>query len=367
MNVHELPMILFTVLAQMSAGAFVVLGLIHVGARLSHRYTENDVDRISDPAVLAVGATLVLGLFASMFHMNDVFHVLNVFRHIDSSWLSREIVAGMAFAASGFAYACCQLFRWGSPLLREVLAVLTALLGVVLVVVMSMVYGVLVTVPAWSTWLTTARFATTALLLGAFAVGTAFVTVVMLQRRRAGRVRPEGRDATGTSRVSGIVDRLVGRELTPGAMSLVFASLRAIAVAGIALLAVEILLHLLTLGRLTRLGAVGAPSAAVYTGPGVIAQLVLAVLGAGLLGMFLFRLLGDPATGPRTGSVATTSLGDGAGASRLDAVGTGAAARTGWGRMEWIAALVTVAFGCVFVAEILGRAAFYESMVRVGM
>jgi anaerobic dimethyl sulfoxide reductase subunit C (anchor subunit) len=32
-----------------------------------------------------------------------------------------------------------------------------------------------------------------------------------------------------------------------------------------------------------------------------------------------------------------------------------------------LALLVTIAFGCVFIAELLGRAAFYESMTRVGM
>ena len=33
MNVHELPMILFTVLSQMSVGAFVILGLVQVLGR----------------------------------------------------------------------------------------------------------------------------------------------------------------------------------------------------------------------------------------------------------------------------------------------------------------------------------------------
>ncbi|HEX7806903.1 MAG TPA: DmsC/YnfH family molybdoenzyme membrane anchor subunit, partial [Cellulomonas sp.] len=92
MNTHELPMIIFTVLAQMSVGAFVVLGVVQVVA--SRRFGKESVDKVTDPALYAIGPALVLGLVASMFHMNDVFHTLNVVRHIGSSWLSREIVFG---------------------------------------------------------------------------------------------------------------------------------------------------------------------------------------------------------------------------------------------------------------------------------
>ena len=41
MNVHELPLIAFTILAQMCVGAFVVLGLIQV---LGPRFVSDDAD-----------------------------------------------------------------------------------------------------------------------------------------------------------------------------------------------------------------------------------------------------------------------------------------------------------------------------------
>ena len=83
MNVHELPMILFTVLSQMSVGAFVILGLVQVLGR--RKYSNTTIDRLADPALLAIGPALVLGLLASMLHMNDVTNTFNVIRNVGSS------------------------------------------------------------------------------------------------------------------------------------------------------------------------------------------------------------------------------------------------------------------------------------------
>lgn len=353
MNVHELPMITFTVLAQMSVGAFVVLGVINLAARATGRYSTRDLDEISNPAAYAIGATLILGLAASMLHMNDPLHVLNVFRHVDSSWLSREIVTGMAFSACGFAFAACQFLTWGSAGFRQVLALVTAVVGILFLFSMSMVYYSLVTVPAWHTWITPARFATTALLLGAFAIGTAFMTVVMLRRdaleggrasavvagassrlQRATRRPLESRAATRVlARRRGELAGEEGpREYSPAARRLILASLRGIAVAGIVLLAFEFVMQPLHLLDLMRSGPIGVASATAFSGALGILRIVLVCVGAGLLSLFLFRI----------------------------ASSTQAPARP-------VATLVTIAFACVLVAEFLGRAAFYEQMTRIGM
>ena len=59
MNLHELPMIFFTVMAQMSVGAFLVLGVIQTFGSLRH--DSKTIDRVADPALAAIGPTLVLG------------------------------------------------------------------------------------------------------------------------------------------------------------------------------------------------------------------------------------------------------------------------------------------------------------------
>ena len=67
MNLGELPMIAFTVLSQMSVGAFIVLGLVQLLG--GTKYSVKVIDRLADPALFAIGPTLVAGLIASMFHM----------------------------------------------------------------------------------------------------------------------------------------------------------------------------------------------------------------------------------------------------------------------------------------------------------
>jgi len=116
---HELPLVIFTIIAQMSVGSFVVLGLIHLfGARAGR----GAIDKVSDPALYAIGPILVLGLLASMTHLGTPIRAINALRHLDSSWLSREILFGLLFAAVGGAFAFSQWFKWLTPRLRQVLA-----------------------------------------------------------------------------------------------------------------------------------------------------------------------------------------------------------------------------------------------------
>ena len=88
MNTAELPMILFTVLAQMSVGAFLTLGLVQADGLIRKQPTAA-TDRVTRAALFAVGPLLVLGFFAAFFHLGDPFHAVNTLRHVDSSWLSR--------------------------------------------------------------------------------------------------------------------------------------------------------------------------------------------------------------------------------------------------------------------------------------
>lgn len=314
MNTHELPMIVFTVLGQMSVGAFVVLGIVQVFA--ARRYGAAAVDKVTDPALYAIGPALVLGLGASMLHMNDVLNTLNVVRHLSSSWLSREIVFGVAFAGLGFAFALAQYFKWGTPVLRRVLAALTAVVGLGLVTAMSMIYYTLSTVPAWHTWATPVQFFTTTFLLGTVAVGAALTGAVMWRQHRPGTA--DAVDAAGAGAKVPTGDLLAG-------------CLKGIGVAAVALLGVEFLIIPLSIATLTATGGAAAESAAVFTGAWFIARLVLVFAGAGLLAAFLFRYASTRAN-PST-----------------------------------LAILTTTAFVLVLAGELIGRSLFYDSMIRIGM
>lgn len=318
MELGQLPMVIFTVLAQMSVGAFLVLGAMQILGSIRH--SSATVDRLADPALYAIGPTLVLGLGASMFHMHDVTNMINVVRHFDSSWLSREILLGTGFAGLGFLFAAAQWFKWGTPLFRRILAGVTALVGVGLVYSMSMIYYSLQAVPSWNTWFTPVQFALTTIMLGSLAVGAAILTSIMFRRHtleRGGKIFGARTDP----------DASEGEEVT----ALLASSLKGITLAAIISGGLLLVLLPLHLSYLATLGPAGEAPLAVYSGIGLVVRLSLIVVGTGLLGVFTF-LFADRGRHPRP-----------------------------------LAIVATAAFGLVLVAEFLGRAQFYESMMRVGM
>lgn len=313
MNVHELPMIIFTILAQMSVGAFVVLGAIQVVARVRGRVSGEQLDRLTDPTLYAIGVTLVLGLIASIAHLGNLGNVVNVVQHLGSSWLSREILFGMVFAGLGFLFAATQWFKWGSTSLRQVLAALTAVVGLALVYAMSMIYTTLEAVPAWSTWVTPVQFFTTTLLLGSLAVGAALMGTLMWRRRRG-----TGTDAASDSEVRDF--------------RIIATALRGVAVVAILMLGVVFVVTPLHLAALSQGEAAAVASAEVFSGAWFITRLLLVFVGAGLLGVFVFRFTRTDQSDPRP-----------------------------------LAVVATLAFGLVFVGEFMGRSLFYDQMMRIGM
>lgn len=302
---HELPLVIFTLIAQMSVGSFVVLGVIHL---LNSRLDPEVVDRVADPALYAIGPLLVLGMAASTVHLGSPLRAANALRHIGTSWLSNEIAAGIAFLVTGAAFAAAQWFKVGSSRVRQVLAFLAAAVGSFLVYCISRVYS-LRTVPAWNTSYTLVDFVVTALLLGALAVGTALVVASRIQARR------------------GLSDR-AGDQL-------VLSCVRGIAIAAMALLAVKFVAQPIYLAFL---GTHADPAAAqslrlrgqTYGGYAII-QYTAIVSGVAVLGYFLARLTRGPV------------------AQRV------------------VTGVAISAFGLVFLGELVGRMLFYASMVRTGL
>ena len=358
MNVHELPLVAFTILAQMSVGSFVVLGVVHLFGIRKHGH--GAVDRLSDPALYAIGPAMVLGLIASIFHLGNPVNALNAINHLGSSWLSREIFFGSAFACMGAVFAVVQWRRWLTPLLRQILAGATALVGLVLVYSMSMVY-MLPTVPAWNHWATPVTFFTTTFLLGALAVGAALVIVYTYRQRttatagstdaaatEAGTVTgAETGTVTGTetaateasTEASGGVDVATAvvveadDETRASTNALLRSSLRMIAAASIVLLGIEfVVLPTYALDLATGNANAQASAATLMTAGGAVllTRLILVFLGAGLLGFFLYR----------------------------------SAAR---GHQRHLVYLATSAFVLVFASETIGRMLFYSSFDRIGL
>lgn len=264
---HELPLVIFTIMAQMSVGSFVALGLIHL---LHPRVPQQVMDRVTDPALYVIGPLLVLGLAASTLHLGSPFRAINALRHIDGSWLSREIVAGIVFLVLGAAFAITQWFKLFGHRVRQALALLAAVAGIVLVFCIAQVYS-LRTVPAWATNYTLARFFITTFLLGGLAVGAALVLAASSRAKRGSAVSDEDR-------------------------ALMTSSIRAISLVGIIALGLKFIGLPGYLGYLSTHESPAAQESlrilADVHSTASAAQTILIVLGVAALAFLLFRMSG---------------------------------------------------------------------------
>jgi anaerobic dimethyl sulfoxide reductase subunit C (anchor subunit) len=306
MVLEQWALILFTLLAQMSVGSFWVLGAVHYYA--NRKAGEEEADRMSDRALLAVGPLLILALLASLLHLGDPLNAFRAVANISSSWLSREILTGVLFAIFGGLFAILQWRKIGSTGLRSVLAVLAAIIGFFLILSMSMVY-MLPTQPSWDTIATPIGFFSTTLLLGSLAMGVAFTANYLFTLRK----EEEGQEVQ---------------------LQLLRGSIRGIAVTSLLMLTIQLVVAPIYIATLSTGEAAAQESASMLTGDYstvFILRLVLSVVGAGLFAALLYQ-----------------------GASGETKVGT-------------LANLAFVAFAIVLVAEVMGRYLFYAIQVPIGI
>ncbi len=358
MNVHDLPLVIFTVFSQMSVGTFITLGVVQfVAARRADAAT---AERVVAPSLYAIGPTLVVGLAVSMLHMNDITHTFNVILHWDSSWLSREILFGVAFAGFGFLFAVMEWFRWGSAALRQVLAVVTALIGIGLVIAESSVYYALVAVPAWHSWAVPFQFFGTTILLGVLAVGSALMITTLVRARTAAKaVEPAGDDAPEaatdaagdetTEPVAGPADstgsqgalmvqvrgrvKEINAPTSEAEWELTALLLKGIAFVGAATAVLLLVMYPLYLAELGGGNAAAQASLAVFSGAELVVRLVLLAATAIILGFFVYRMAG----------------------------------RVALAEAKVLVIAVLASLVLAFTSEIIGRFLHYAAMIRVGI
>lgn len=305
MNVREWALITFTILAQMSAGAFIVLRIVHYIA--SRKAGMDEADRLSDRALIAIIVTLGLGMLASLFHLGNPLNAPRAVTNLATSWLSREIMSGVVFTVLGFLFTLLQWFKIGPSMLRTVIAWLASLMGIVLVYSMSMVY-MLPTQPVWNSFTTPITFFTSTILLGTLALGVAFIANhAYIQKKN-----PKSSD--------------IQSQLTRN-------SLRWIALTAIVLLGVEIVMIPIYIGHLVLDGGAALAGAKLLLGPfGMlfILKVILGFTGAGVFGLFLFQNTQQA------------------------------------GKETTLRYLVIGAFVLVLASEVIGRVIFYSTQVGVG-
>jgi anaerobic dimethyl sulfoxide reductase subunit B len=146
---EELPLVAFTLLAQMAAG--MAVGALALAS-------------IPWAVLLAIGALLGAGGLISFLHLGRKRNAWRAVIHLRKSWLSREVLAAGLFGA---AWALVVGLAWLHQ--ASFAPWLMALLGVGLVYCMGRVYR-LRPVPAWDSWRTPAAFFLSTILLGALGI-----------------------------------------------------------------------------------------------------------------------------------------------------------------------------------------------------
>lgn len=143
----ELPLAIFTTLAPLGAGAFVVLA----GAFLMADFSEAQLKRVDALTFVPLGVVLV-GFAASFMHLASPMNAPYVLSGIGSSPLSNEIFVGSAFLVLALVYAILAVLGKLSHRARTGFALVVALAGLVFAVFTGMAY-VIETISSWNTFL----------------------------------------------------------------------------------------------------------------------------------------------------------------------------------------------------------------------
>jgi len=306
MNTQEWALITFTILTQMAVGAFLVLLVVHFYA--AKKAGMEEADRLSDRALLAIVVVMGLALVASLFHLGNPLNAPRAITNLATSWLSREILFGVLFTALAVVFAVMQWRKIGPFSVRNVIAWITAIIGLVLVYCESRIYMIQAE-PAWNTMATPISFFTTTLLLGSLAMGVAFVANYAYVQKK----NPKCADTQC--------------ELLRGALQGI--AISSIILVGIELVVVPVYIAYLATGSAAALSTVKLLSGSFSAAFAI--RLILAFVGAGIFGAFLFQ----------------------------NALSTG--------REKVLGYLAYSAFLLVLVAEGLGRFLFFATRVRIGI
>jgi DMSO reductase anchor subunit len=260
MDTREWALLIFTILGQAAAGAF--LALLIVRTYIKSKAGVEQADQLTTPPLYLVVPLMALALLSSLLHLGSPLNIVKAVPNLGSSWLSREVVISVVFTILAALYTFMYWRKVGSEQTRTVLGWITALVGVFQVYGMGMVYMIR-TQPAWNTLATPVSFFTTALLLGALIVA-------------AGLIVSYSRSSKSPEKQTELFRR----------------TLQGLALTSIILLGIEFLVTPLYMAFLSSRGNAAVESLNLIIGSfglTLALRLILVFIGAGLLAAYLYR------------------------------------------------------------------------------
>jgi DMSO reductase anchor subunit len=161
----EIPLILFTLLAQMAVGLYGAIFLINLS------FADKQIARnLTFVPFIAVGATILITLIASLFHLKTPEKSWRVLTHLRKSWLSREILFFLTFAGLWLIQGGLGLFLRETFIADPFIGLLIFICGLISLYCMQRVYQ-LRSMPGWNTNRTLFEFSLSPIVIGCYFSG----------------------------------------------------------------------------------------------------------------------------------------------------------------------------------------------------
>lgn len=155
---NEWSLIFFTLLMQMSVGAFVLLEIL----TLSTNYISTDF-AIRYLSVLV--AFLTIALISSFLHLGNPLNAINSINNWKKSWLSKEIIFVVLFMLILTINLISHVIGWSQGSFFLLTSILGVVIGISVVYSMSKLY-MLRTIPVWNGFNTYLQFFSSSIILG---------------------------------------------------------------------------------------------------------------------------------------------------------------------------------------------------------
>ena len=161
MNEYQLSLVFFTVLTQWSIGSVLAVTLYR---GLS---ANTQVFGLWNPRAVAACIWLIcfVGSLCSLGHMGNPANALYVLRGLGHSWLSREVLAFLVLNSFMTLWMLSHFVEVKASI-QQLLGAITAVTGLIAILVSAQIYFQLTHHPEWNTVLTHFAFVSTALVLG---------------------------------------------------------------------------------------------------------------------------------------------------------------------------------------------------------
>ncbi len=169
------PLILFTLLVQMSVGTFLFLGILHDVSFV--KLEEKIFETLSNSLLKLIAVILMLAVIASLFHLGSPQKAINALNNLESSNLSKEILSLIIYILFGGIFLHIYKKYNTKRLLIFFSALITVLFGFRTIHYMSTIY-MLETVPVWNSLFTPLSFYLSVLLLGSSVLFYSLIRII---------------------------------------------------------------------------------------------------------------------------------------------------------------------------------------------